>query len=307
MRQSVERRISYFRLLVSYLSLQHEGNRHITMAALKAREELLSWVFDLVQVPFPLAEVTECDDKFMDSLVGSASSGRYLSRTSSGAVVGLQPRVPPSPSAPQSSRRFVLHSQARRVWPLLPWTDLPPGFESSWQARLAAHAFAGAGSSPEELDARVDLRAQVRRSLGFVEGPRRHLRRYDLDVRYHLCEGERLHSVGEEDRPVEGELVASVVHRVAQAGVAHGSGRHSLQEVCPADAGLRQEQHAHPPRADRARVDDGVRLQPPAPAEARPALRLGLHQGALLPCVQGRRRNEGRAAAHRFRLPDKRS
>lgn len=226
--QAADHRISYFKLLVSYLSLQYEGNRHITLQTLKGREQMLTWVFDLVQSPFPVAEVTECDASFLDSMLNSQVPGRYLAGTPNGGVVGLQPRVPPAPSAPKSSRRFVLHSQARRVWPLLAWSSLPSDFEASWRDRLAAHAFAGAASAiGDDFDHQAEAestmpivnedlpplpRSHNRVPLGLAQSPRRIRCGRHLDDDDEEHEGERFHRLGEEDHPVEGGFAPSVLH-----------------------------------------------------------------------------------------------
>lgn len=128
-------RLEWQRMLISYLSLKREGICHVNITMLRFRMSLLTWLFDVLQLPFPSMRVVLADkDLFLD-MAKDAQPGKYIPKTPSG-IVGVVPCVAMSPAP--TPARFVTKAQAARSWPVSPISSLPGDALEMWQSGVAA-------------------------------------------------------------------------------------------------------------------------------------------------------------------------
>lgn len=146
-------KLEWMGMLTAFLSLKFEGISHITLPVLQNREKVLKWVFDLLNIPWPSFVLVTPDPSFMKDLAESSSLGTYLCSTSDGQVMGLRAGLSPNHSE-KSNARFVTKEQAKRVWPLLRWSGMPPQFLAEWEEHVGDMAVGRMGGetlvSPEE-------------------------------------------------------------------------------------------------------------------------------------------------------------
>lgn len=128
---SQEHRILWAKMLVSYLTLKFEGQDRANQAMISSRMQMLDWLFDMLQCPWPGCTVTEVNKDFIQKMLSSA--GRFLVKSSDGQTAfGLEPVVFPL-GMRNCSRRYLTKPQATRQWPWLAWSSVPPelGTQSS--------------------------------------------------------------------------------------------------------------------------------------------------------------------------------
>lgn len=139
-----QHRLLFWKQLISYLTLKRDGVSHVTAPAVSSRLSMLEWLFNMLQLPFPLAATTPADSAFMQAYA-RGTEGHFLRFAKDGTPIGLVPTQPPM-RAHSSASRFVLRSQAARGWPLLPLSSLPPSFEQTWHDAVGDEAYhIGAG------------------------------------------------------------------------------------------------------------------------------------------------------------------
>lgn len=125
--------------LLAYLSLKFDGIQHVTWPSVENRTRMLSWLMDIMQLPFPGAESVPITPDFLQK-VASQQPGHYIVASQDGqSAMGLQPVFVPAPSA--IGTRFVSKAQASRAWPLLPLRALPAGTAGLWYECMADQSF----------------------------------------------------------------------------------------------------------------------------------------------------------------------
>lgn len=144
-----DNRLEWQRLLISYLSLKREGISHVNLTMLRSRQSLLTWLFDVLQLPFPSMQVVAADTEFLLDMAKDKNPGKYLLNTPSG-IVGVVPWVPMSPAP--TPARFVTRAQAARSWPVSPLWDLPRDFLEMWRSSVGDLAASASASVDAMLD-----------------------------------------------------------------------------------------------------------------------------------------------------------
>lgn len=149
--QSAANRQQWSRLLLSYLSLKYDGQNHVTPAMVESRLKMLTWLFEMLQLPWPACAVKPVTPEFLQSMLSHPD--RYLATSQSGDdVFGLEPLDLPL-GLRSTTRRIMTRAQATRQWPFLPWTSLPGNFETMWAQEIGSgELVAGASLMPEIED-----------------------------------------------------------------------------------------------------------------------------------------------------------
>lgn len=147
--QNQQNRIQWMRMLIAYWSIKAEGASHATLPALESRVKVLSFVFDLLQVPWPSFDIVAPNSEFLKKLGGTDA---YLTKSASGEVSGLQLAELPLQTS-SSCQRYLVKAQAARQWPLFVWNSLPPSFMESWENDIGDQAF----TMLSDMDGATDL------------------------------------------------------------------------------------------------------------------------------------------------------
>lgn len=147
--KSPANRLQFMRMLVSYLSLKQDGSGHVSAAAVESRCKMISWLMDMLQVPWPTFRVRQVDSSFLSRL---GEPTHFLAKSADGAsAFGLELADVPTGSR-ACSHRFLVKKQAARQWPLMPWTTLPPSLEAGWQEHVGDAAYQVTDLAEEEQE-----------------------------------------------------------------------------------------------------------------------------------------------------------
>ena len=185
---SQENRVQWLRLLISYLSLKVEGATHVSQQQIESRLRVLSWVMELLGLPWPLPHVSEVTDDFLRDMMTKAE--HYL--TSDGQkVYGLRPAMLPLESRGRSSARVLTQPQASRQWPLLPLKALPENVQLRWQEVVAdqAHAEAAGLADTAAEQQCMMCRKRVPSSRERHKEVHSHPFVIDIELRHASCRG----------------------------------------------------------------------------------------------------------------------
>lgn len=68
-------RLLFWKELVAYMSLKKDGLSHVTMALISARLNMLEWLFNFLQLPWPIVDAKPADAAFMQALASGHDLG----------------------------------------------------------------------------------------------------------------------------------------------------------------------------------------------------------------------------------------